>query len=69
MQPTQEESYAYGIKLVDNRIEWNDNINETEMEIKEFEQDLIKKRLIELDETFEITEQLVTLYEKFVGGN
>lgn len=65
--PSEEEYKEFEIKQVNDRIMWNALGNEPrEIEIGEKASDIIKDALKELDKDKKLTQDLFTLYEKFV---
>ena len=65
--PSEEEYKEFEIKQINDRIIWNVLGNEPkEIEIGEKASDVIKDALKELDKEKKLTQDLFTLFEKFV---
>ena len=59
----------FGLKQEGMQVTWNEEgKSDKEMEFEEAEVDLIKAELKKLDEQKKLTQQLFTVFEKFVGA-
>ena len=65
--PSEDEYKEFEIKQVNDRLMWNALGNEErEIQIGEKASDVIKDALVKLDKEKKLTQDLYTLYEKFV---
>jgi len=66
--PDSKEVKKYNLIQEGNQIKWDSRYsNETkEFDLDEFECEIIKKQLIELDKSEKLTPDLIKVYEKFV---
>lgn len=69
--PDSKEVKKYNLIQEGNQIKWDSRYdNETkEYELDEFECEIIKRQLIELDKSEKLTPNLIKLYERFVKND
>jgi len=65
---TEEEFKTHNVQQLGDQIRWSDPDKMKEIEFGEFAEDLIVKRLKELDKAGKLEDRHFTVYEKFVEG-
>ncbi len=64
---TPEENVKFGIVQKEGTVAWNEEGHKSvEIELEDQEKELIKEVLLGIDKSKKLTEQLFTVYEKFV---
>ena len=65
---TEDEIKEYNVRQEENNLMWDASkaLDEKEFEFGEFSEDLIVKKLKEIDKDEKLTEQQYPIYEKFI---
>jgi hypothetical protein len=64
---SEEEHKEFNVQIADDRITWNPDAPEKEIEFGDMAKEIIEKRLRELNEKDELTVADIGLWEKFIG--